>query len=142
MLRLQRFTSGMTHQSPTGLASGSQRLHYAWVMVAVASMSGWQNIGNGLGMALGPVLGGLIWTQTGDSTGVLVFSFGASLAGACYPFWFCPVPPATCSPPGRSSSRLSLARVRGGIETIDDGAYASKEIPCTAPDPYVILVLS
>jgi len=30
----------MTHQSPTGLASGSQRLHYAWVIVAVASMIG------------------------------------------------------------------------------------------------------
>src|SRR5712692_8527622 len=31
---------------------------------------------NGAGMALGPVLGGLIWTQTGDYTGVLVLSFG------------------------------------------------------------------
>src|SRR5437879_13533834 len=38
MLRLRRFTKGMAHQSPTGLASGSQRLHYAWVIVAVASM--------------------------------------------------------------------------------------------------------
>jgi len=28
----------MTHQSPTGLAGGSQRLHYAWVIVTVASM--------------------------------------------------------------------------------------------------------
>ena len=36
---------------------------------------------NGAGMALGPVLGGLIWTQTGDYTGVRVLSFGASLAG-------------------------------------------------------------
>src|SRR5881397_1410676 len=40
MLRLRRFTKGMAHQSPTGLASGSQRLHYAWVIVAVASMIG------------------------------------------------------------------------------------------------------
>ena len=38
MLRLQRFARGMTYQPPTGLASGSPRLHYAWVIVAVASM--------------------------------------------------------------------------------------------------------
>src|SRR6266446_10440104 len=38
MLRLRRFTRSMTHQSPTGLAGGSQRLHYAWVIVTVASM--------------------------------------------------------------------------------------------------------
>jgi MFS family permease len=47
----------------------------------MGSLYGWQNIGNGVGMALGPVLGGLIWTQTGDYTGVLVLSFGASLTG-------------------------------------------------------------
>ena len=28
----------------------------------LSSLYGWQNIGNGIGMALGPVLGGLIWT--------------------------------------------------------------------------------
>jgi len=47
----------------------------------MGTLYGWQNVGNGLGMALGPVLGGLIWTWTGDSTGVLALSFGASLAG-------------------------------------------------------------
>jgi MFS family permease len=47
----------------------------------MSSLYGWQNIGNGVGMALGPVLGGFIWTQTGDYTGVLVLSFAASLAG-------------------------------------------------------------
>ena len=47
----------------------------------MGTLYGWQNVGNGVGMALGPVLGGLIWTWTGDSTGVLVLSFGASLAG-------------------------------------------------------------
>src|SRR5712691_1807957 len=47
----------------------------------MSGLYGWQNIGNGVGMALGPALGGLIWTQTGDYTGVLVLSFGASLAG-------------------------------------------------------------
>ena len=38
MPRLQRFTWGMPPQHPTRLASGSRRLHYAWVTVAVASM--------------------------------------------------------------------------------------------------------
>jgi MFS family permease len=47
----------------------------------MSSLYGWQNIGNGVGMALGPALGGLIWTQTGDYTGVLALSFGASLLG-------------------------------------------------------------
>ena len=47
----------------------------------MSTLYGWQNIGNGVGMALGPVLGGLIWTWTGDYTGVLVLSFGASVAG-------------------------------------------------------------
>jgi MFS family permease len=47
----------------------------------MSSLYGWQNIGNGVGMALGPALGGLLWTQTGTFTGVLVLSFGASLAG-------------------------------------------------------------
>jgi len=47
----------------------------------MGGLYGWQNIGNGVGMALGPALGGLIWTQTGDYTGVLALSFGASLAG-------------------------------------------------------------
>jgi len=47
----------------------------------MSRLYGWQNIGNGMGMALGPVLGGFIWTQTGDYTGVLVLSFGASLTG-------------------------------------------------------------
>src|SRR5499426_2234726 len=38
MLRLQRFARGMLYQHPTGLAHGSPRLHYAWVIVWVASM--------------------------------------------------------------------------------------------------------
>src|SRR5215510_10512720 len=38
MLRLRRFARGMTSQHPTGLARGSPRLHYAWVIVTVASM--------------------------------------------------------------------------------------------------------
>jgi MFS family permease len=48
----------------------------------MGGLYGWQNIGNGVGMALGPALGGFIWTQTGDYTGVLALSFATSLAGA------------------------------------------------------------
>jgi MFS family permease len=47
----------------------------------MGTLYGWQNVGNGLGMALGPLLGGFIWTHTGDYTGVLALSFAASLAG-------------------------------------------------------------
>jgi MFS family permease len=47
----------------------------------MSALYGWQNIGNGVGMALGPALGGLIWTQTGDDTGILALSFVASLTG-------------------------------------------------------------
>jgi MFS family permease len=71
----------------------------------MGGLYGWQNIGNGVGMALGPALGGFIWTQTGDYTGVLALSFGASLAGvlsvlvlpstACclLPHWEAQLPP-------------------------------------------------
>ena len=37
MLRLRSFTRSMTRQSPTGPVSGSQRLHYAWIIVTVAA---------------------------------------------------------------------------------------------------------
>jgi MFS family permease len=50
-------------------------------LAPMGTLYGWQNVGNGMGMALGPVLGGLIWTWTGDYTGVLALSFVASLAG-------------------------------------------------------------
>ena len=43
-----------------------------------ALLYGWQNIGNGASMALDPVLGGLLWTQTGSYTGARVLSFVAS----------------------------------------------------------------
>src|SRR5262249_17546438 len=38
MFRLQRLTQGITHLYLTGLARDARRLHYAWVIVAVASM--------------------------------------------------------------------------------------------------------
>ena len=34
-----------------------------------------------MGMALGLLLGGFIWTQTGNSTGAVLLSFGLSLVG-------------------------------------------------------------
>jgi MFS family permease len=42
---------------------------------------GWQTLGGGIGMALGPLLGGLIWTQTGSYTGAVLLSFFLSLVG-------------------------------------------------------------
>jgi MFS family permease len=75
----------------------------------MSSLYGWQNIGNGVGMALGPVLGGLIWTQTGDYTGVLVLSFVAAWPGCCpsRPAQHLLLPAAA----GRSSSRLRPDRL-------------------------------
>ncbi len=42
---------------------------------------GWQNIGNGLGMGLGPVIGGFLWDITGDYAAALGMSFVFSLVG-------------------------------------------------------------
>ena len=42
---------------------------------------GWQNLGGGMGMALGLVIGGLIWTVTGSFTGAVWLSFALSLVG-------------------------------------------------------------
>ncbi len=42
---------------------------------------GWQTLGGGFGMALGPLLGGYLWDTTGEYTGAVVLSFALSLAG-------------------------------------------------------------
>jgi len=42
---------------------------------------GWQNIGNGLGMGVGPVIGGLLWDITGDYAAAVGMSFVFSLVG-------------------------------------------------------------
>ena len=42
---------------------------------------GWQVLGGGIGMALGLVLGGFIWTQTGSYAGAVWLSFALSLVG-------------------------------------------------------------
>jgi MFS family permease len=42
---------------------------------------GWQNIGNGLGMGLGPVIGGFLWDLTGDYAAAIGMSCVFSLVG-------------------------------------------------------------
>jgi len=42
---------------------------------------GWQNIGNGLGMGLGPVIGGFLWDLTGNYAAAIGMSFVFSLVG-------------------------------------------------------------
>ena len=42
---------------------------------------GWQMLGAGLGMALGPLVGGYIWDVTGEYTGAVLLSFAMSLVG-------------------------------------------------------------
>jgi predicted MFS family arabinose efflux permease len=45
------------------------------------ALYGWQNIGNGLGMGLGPMLGGFLWDLTGDYAAAVGMSFAFSLVG-------------------------------------------------------------
>jgi MFS family permease len=45
------------------------------------ALYGWQNIGNGLGMGLGPVIGGFLWDLTGDYAAAVGMSFVFSLVG-------------------------------------------------------------
>jgi MFS family permease len=45
------------------------------------ALYGWQNIGNGLGMGLGPVIGGLLWDLTGDYAAPVGMSLVFSLVG-------------------------------------------------------------
>jgi len=45
------------------------------------ALYGWQNIGNGLGMGLGPMFGGLLWDITGDYAAAVGLSFVFSLVG-------------------------------------------------------------
>ena len=42
---------------------------------------GWQTLGGGMGMALGPLLGGYLWDVTGGYNAAVVLSFGLSLVG-------------------------------------------------------------
>ena len=47
----------------------------------IGTVYGWQMLGNGLGMALGPIAGGFLWDITGDITTTVVLSSAMSLVG-------------------------------------------------------------
>ena len=47
----------------------------------IGTVYGWQMLGNGVGMALGPLAGGVLWDLTGDFTSAVVLSSALSLAG-------------------------------------------------------------
>jgi MFS family permease len=49
--------------------------------VPQGSLYGWQNIGNGLGMGMAPVLAGFLWDITGNYAVPLLMSLGFSLMG-------------------------------------------------------------
>ncbi len=42
---------------------------------------GWQNLGGGVGMALGPLVGAFLWDVTGEYTAAVLLSFSLSLVG-------------------------------------------------------------
>ena len=47
----------------------------------IGTVYGWQMLGNGFGMALGPLAGGFLWDITGEFTGAVVLSSVLSLVG-------------------------------------------------------------
>ena len=42
---------------------------------------GWQMLGSGFGMALGPLAGGFLWDATGEYTSSVILAFALSLIG-------------------------------------------------------------
>lgn len=77
----------------------------------MGTLYGWQNIGNGVGMALGPILG----ASSGPGQATIQGCSPCRSVRAwpvCCPSWPCPAPPAACSLIGRSSSRLRPGRAR------------------------------
>lgn len=52
--------------------------------VPQGSLYGWQNIGNGLGMGMSPVLAGFLWDITGNYTLPLIMSLTFSLVGLVF----------------------------------------------------------
>ena len=47
----------------------------------IGTVYGWQMLGNGVGMALGPLVGGFLWDITGEFTSAVVLSSVLSLVG-------------------------------------------------------------
>ena len=75
----------------------------------IGTVYGWQMLGNGFGMALGPLAGGFLWDITGDLASVVLLSAALSLVGlvsvlllpptsrALIPDWEKSLPPAVRS---------------------------------------------
>ena len=47
----------------------------------IAAVYGWEMLGNGIGMALGPLVGGFLWDRTDNFAAVVLLSMGLSLVG-------------------------------------------------------------
>jgi len=47
----------------------------------IGAVYGWEMLGNGIGMALGPLAGGFLWDRTDSFTAVVSLSIGLSLVG-------------------------------------------------------------
>ncbi len=47
----------------------------------IGTVYGWQMLGNGFGMGLGPLIGGLLWDQTGNFASPVILSSAMSLVG-------------------------------------------------------------
>ncbi|MEE8291319.1 MAG: MFS transporter [Candidatus Tectomicrobia bacterium] len=47
----------------------------------IGTVYGWQMLGNGLGMGLGPLIGGFLWDKTGDFANPVILSSALSLVG-------------------------------------------------------------
>ena len=47
----------------------------------IGAVYGWEMLGNGVGMALGPLAGGFLWDQTDSFAAVVMLSIGLSLVG-------------------------------------------------------------
>ena len=75
--------------------------------VPKASLYGWQNLGNGLGMGVAPVCAGVLWDLTGTYAAPLFMSLGFSLL-ALFSAWLLPSPRARQIPDWESHLPANL----------------------------------
>ena len=47
----------------------------------IGAVYGWEMLGNGVGMALGPLAGGFLWDRTDSFAAVVILSIGLSMVG-------------------------------------------------------------
>jgi sugar phosphate permease len=83
--------------------------------VPQGSLYGWQNIGNGLGMGIAPVLAGVLWDVTGNYAVPLIMSFGFSLIATISALLL--PSPRSYQIPNWEESLPPEARVKQEIET-------------------------